>query len=183
MINSNHRPTYVDDRFPGPDPYAPLPDLPQLKVSSESFSDGDRFPEAQLFGNDVSPELTWEPGPEGTESYAVTVFDPDAPTASGFWHWAVFNIPADVTSLKVGAGDKELAGLPDGATALRGDSGSRGYYGAMPPEGHGPHRYLYAVHAVGEKLDIDDRSTATVLGFNLNFKATARGIIWGWAEN
>lgn len=183
MSNSNHQPTYVDDRFPGPDPYAPLPDLPPLKVNSESFSDGDKLPEDQLGGNDVSPELTWEPGPEGTESYAVTVFDPDAPTASGFWHWAVFNIPADVTSLKVGAGDKELAGLPDGATALRGDSGSRGYYGAMPPEGHGPHRYLYAVHAVSEKLDIDDRSTATVLGFNLNFKATARGIIWGWAEN
>lgn len=180
----NHQPTYIDERFPGPDPYAPLADLPPLKVTSETFNDGDRIPEEQLGGNDVSPELTWEEGPEGTETYAVTCFDPDAPTASGFWHWAVFNIPADVTSLKLGAGAADdLIGLPDGAVALRGDSGSRGYYGPNPPEGHGPHRYLFAVHAVGEKLDIDDRSTCTILGFNLQFKATARGIIWGWAEN
>ncbi|WP_187441035.1 YbhB/YbcL family Raf kinase inhibitor-like protein [Corynebacterium urealyticum] len=175
--------SYVDERFPGPDPYAPLADLPKLKISSETFADGDRLPEAQLGGNDVSPQLSWEPGPEGTESYAVTCFDPDAPTASGFWHWAVFNIPASVTSLHLDAGDAELAGLPKGATALRGDSGSRGYYGAMPPEGHGPHRYLFAVHAVGEKLDISDSATPTVLGFNLQFKALARGILWGWAEN
>lgn len=179
----NPQPTYIDDRFPGPDPYAPLADLPVLELTSETFSDGDRLPEDQLGGNDVSPQLSWEKGPEGTKTYAVTCFDPDAPTASGFWHWGVFNIPADVTSLKLGAGDKELAGLPEGAVALRGDSGSRGYYGAMPPEGHGPHRYLFAVHAVGEELEIDDRSTCTVLGFNLQFKATARGIIWGWAEN
>ncbi len=182
--NTNpHTPSYVDDRFPGPDPYAPLTNLPALQVQSENFNDGDRLPDEQLGGNDISPQLSWDQGPEGTETYAVTCFDPDAPTASGFWHWAVFNIPADVTSLEVGAGDNDLVGLPDGAVALRGDSGSRGYYGAKPPEGHGPHRYIFAVHAVGKKLDIDDRSTPTVLGFNLNFAATARGILWGWAEN
>ncbi|HIW96577.1 MAG TPA: YbhB/YbcL family Raf kinase inhibitor-like protein [Candidatus Corynebacterium gallistercoris] len=185
MSNShaNHKPTYVDDRFPGPDPYAPLGDLPALKVTSETFNDGARLPEDQLAGQDVSPQLSWEPGPEGTKTYAVTCFDPDAPTASGFWHWAVFNIPANVTSLELGAGDESLAKLPEGAVALRGDSRSYGYYGAQPPEGHGPHRYLFAVHAVGEELDIDDRQTPTVLGFNLFFKAKARGIIWGWAEN
>lgn len=183
QANRHHQPTYIDDRFPGPDPYAPLVDLPPLKVTSETFSDGDRLPEAQLAGNDVSPQLSWEPGPEGTETYAVTCFDPDAPTASGYWHWAVFNIPADVTSLELGAGSGDLSGLPHGAFALRGDSRSYAYYGAIPPEGHGPHRYLFAVHAVGETLDIGDRQPATVLGFNLNFKAVARGIIWGWAEN
>lgn len=178
-----HQPTYIDARFPGPDPYAPLADLPPLQVTSETFQDGDRLPEAQLGGNDVSPQLSWSEGPEGTVTYAVTCFDPDAPTASGYWHWAVFNIPSDVTSLDLGAGSDDLTGLPDGAVALCGDSRSYGYYGANPPAGHGPHRYLFAVHAVDRKLDISDRQSPTVLGFNLNFNATARGIIWGWAEN
>lgn len=180
---SNHKPTYLDDRFPGPDPYAPLNDLPALHVTSATFNDGDRLAEPQLAGNDVSPELSWEKGPEGTVTYAITCFDPDAPSGSGFWHWGVFNIPAEVTSLPEGAGDALLAGLPEGATALRGDSGSRGYFGPKPPAGHGPHRYLFAVHAVGEKLDIDDRCTCTILGFQSNAKGLARGIIWGWAEN
>ncbi|MGV0409714.1 YbhB/YbcL family Raf kinase inhibitor-like protein [Corynebacterium resistens] len=178
-----HQPTYVDDRFPGPDPYAPLPDLPPLKVTSSTFNEGDELPEEQQAPASISPQLSWEKGPEGTKSYAVTCFDPDAPTASGYWHWAVFNIPADVTELQLGAGDADLAGLPEGASALRGDSRSWGYYGAQPPEGHGPHRYIFAVHAVSEELEIDDRQPATVLGFNLNFKAIARGLYWGWAEN
>lgn len=179
----HHHPTYIDDRFPAADPYAPLTDLPLLTVTSEDFSDGDRLPDAQLGGNDISPQLSWSGAPEGTESFAVSCYDPDAPTTSGFWHWSVFNIPASVTSLAAGVGDPELAGLPDGAVALRGDSGSRGYYGAEPPAGHGPHRYIFAVHAVFELLDIDDRSTPTILGFNLNFRAGARGLLWGWAEN
>ena len=179
----NHQPTYLDDRFPAADPYAPLTDLPRLTVTSADFNDGDRLPAAQLGGSDVSPQLSWSGAPEGTVSYAVSCYDPDAPTTSGFWHWAVFNIPASVTSLDAGTGDAELAGLPDGAVALRGDSGSRGYYGAEPPAGHGPHRYIFAVHALPQFLEIDDRSTPTILGFNLNFTATARGLLWGWAEN
>ncbi|MDN5684104.1 YbhB/YbcL family Raf kinase inhibitor-like protein [Corynebacterium glyciniphilum] len=179
----NHQPTYLDDRFPAADPYAPLTDLPGLTVTSADFNDGDRLPAAQLGGSDVSPQLSWSGAPEGTVSYAVSCYDPDAPTTSGFWHWAVFNIPASVTSLDAGTGDAELAGLPDGAVALRGDSGSRGYYGAEPPAGHGPHRYIFAVHALPQFLEIDDRSTPTILGFNLNFTATARGLLWGWAEN
>ncbi len=179
----HHQPTYIDDRFPGPDPYAPLADLPALKVTSETFNDGDRIPEAQLAGSDISPQLSWEPGPAGTKTYAVTCFDPDAPTGSGYWHWAVFNIPADVTHLDLGAGSGDLSSLPDGAEALRGDNRSYAYYGPNPPAGHGPHRYLFAVHAVSEELDIPHYMTTTVLGFNLQFKALARGILWGWAEN
>ncbi|MGN0095372.1 MAG: YbhB/YbcL family Raf kinase inhibitor-like protein [Corynebacterium sp.] len=179
----NHQPTYLDDRFPAADPYAPLTDLPALTVTSADFNDGDRLPAAQLGGSDVSPQLSWSGAPEGTVSYAVSCYDPDAPTTSGYWHWAVFNIPASVTSLDAGTGDAELAGLPDGAVALRGDSGSRGYYGAEPAAGHGPHRYIFAVHALPQFLEIDDRSTPTILGFNLNFTATARGLLWGWAEN
>ncbi|RAV32083.1 YbhB/YbcL family Raf kinase inhibitor-like protein [Corynebacterium heidelbergense] len=183
MADSKHNPTYLSDRFPGPDPYAPLSDLPPLEVTSADFADGDQLPAEQCGSDAVSPQLSWTPGPEGTKTYAVTCFDPDAPTASGYWHWAVFNIPASVTSLPGNAGDESLQNLPDGAVSLRGDSRSYGYYGANPPAGHGPHRYIYAVHAVGEELDLDDHQTPTVLGFNLNFKATARGLLWGWTEN
>lgn len=179
----NHRPTYIDDRFPGPDPYAPLTDLPAFTLTSDDFADGARLPHGQLGGTDISPALSWSGAPADTVSYAVTCYDPDAPTGSGYWHWAVFNIPASVTSLPAGAGDDDLAGLPEGAVALRGDCGRRGFYGAEPPAGHGPHRYIYAVHAVPEFLDIPDRSTPTVLGFNLNFRASARALLWGWAEN
>ncbi|WP_297005917.1 YbhB/YbcL family Raf kinase inhibitor-like protein [uncultured Corynebacterium sp.] len=179
----NHQPTYVDDRFPGPDPYRPLTDLPTFTLTSEDLTTGGRLADAQLGGNDISPQLSWSGAPEDTETYAVTCYDPDAPTGSGYWHWAVFNIPASVTSLPTGAGDDELVGLPEGAVALRGDSGRRGFYGAEPPAGHGPHRYIYAVHAVPERLDIPDRSTPAILGFNLNFRATARALLWGWAEN
>lgn len=182
--NRHHRPTYIDSRFPGPDPYAPLTDLPTFTVTSDDFADGGRLPAEQLGGADVSPQLSWSGAPEDTVSYAVTCYDPDAPTAAGFWHWAVFNIPASVTSLDAGIGDAELAGLPEGAVALRGDSGSRGFYGAEPPAGHGPHRYIFAVHAIPEMLDdVSDRSTPTILGFNLNFRASSRALLWGWAEN
>ncbi|HJG46764.1 YbhB/YbcL family Raf kinase inhibitor-like protein [Corynebacterium variabile] len=179
----NHQPTYIDDRFPGPDPYGPLTDLLTFTVTSEDITDGGRLAEGQLGGNDISPQLSWSGAPEGTETYAVTCYDPDAPTGAGYWHWAVFNIPASVTSLVAGAGDDELVGLPEGAVALRGDSGRRGFYGAEPPAGHGPHRYIYAVHAVPQRLDIPGRSTPTILGFNLNFTASARALLWGWAEN
>ena len=181
---SESTPTYVDSRFKAADPYAYLPELPAFTLTSTDITDGAQLPGPQLGGHDISPHLAWSDLPEGTKSLAVTCFDPDAPTACGYWHWAVFNIPVSVTELPTGAGDEELMGLPDGATALRGDSGKRGYYGAMPPEGHGPHRYLYAVHAVDvEHLDIPDRSTPAILGFNLNFHAIGRAILWGWAEN
>lgn len=176
--------TYADDpRFPGPDPYAPLTKLPAFDVSSANFSDGDRLSDEIAAPSSVSPQLSWGELPEGTKSLAVTCFDPDAPTASGFWHWAVFNIPADVSGLPQGAGSLEDAGIP-GAVTLKGDSGIRGFYGPQPPSGHGPHRYLFAVHAVAvDKLDIDPEATATVLGFNLNFHSLGRAITWGWYEN
>ena len=96
-------------------------------------------------GEDTSPQLSWSGAPEGTQSYAVTIYDPDAPTASGFWHWAVFNIPADVTELATNASKD---GLPDGAVQLNNDARMPGYVGAAPPAGHGPHHYWVVVHAV-----------------------------------
>lgn len=174
---------YNDARFPGPDPYAPLGDVPTFPLTSTDLTNGDKLKEPQLGGNNVSPQLSWSDLPEGTKSLAVTCFDPDAPTASGYWHWAAFNIPVSVTELPTGAGDETLGGI-DGVVSLKGDSGVRGYYGAQPPEGHGPHRYLFAVHAVDvEKLDIDPDSTPTVLGFNLYFHTLGRSVLWGWYEN
>lgn len=174
-----------DPRFPGPDPYAPLRDLPDFSLTSTDFGGGDAIPDTYVAPANVSPQLAWSGLPEGTKSIAVTMFDPDAPTASGFWHWAAFNIPATVTELPTGAGlaDQPLLGLEETVT-LRGDSGIRGYYGPNPPAGHGPHRYLFAIHAVDvDRLDIPADATPTVLGFNLYYHSLARAVYWGWYRN
>lgn len=175
--------SYVDARFPGPDPYAPLKDLPSFPLRSDDFSDGDRLDEALAAPSNINPHLQWSDLPEGTKSVALTCFDPDAPTASGYWHWAVLNIPVEVTELPRGEAEKVLQEHAEVIT-LKGDSGVRGYYGPQPPEGHGPHRYLFAIHAVDtERLDVEEDNTATVLGFNLYFHSIARSVLWGWYEN
>ena len=173
--------SYDSDRFPGPDPYAPLVSVTSFPLSSTDIIDGEKLPDTQTGDDGVSPQLSWSDLPEGTKSIAVTCFDPDAPTASGFWHWAAFNIPADVNELPTDAGSTE--GLGVGAVVLTGDSGAQGYYGSNPPEGHGPHRYLFAVHAVDTELPADEVANPTQLGFNLNFHSLGRAIIWGWDEN
>lgn len=173
--------SYNQDRFPGPDPYAPLKDVPTFELTSTDFTDTERLPDAIAEPDGVSPQLSWSGLPEGTKSLAVTCFDPDAPTASGFWHWSAFNIPADVTELPSGAGAKEDLGV--GAVTLAGDSGKKAYYGPQPPEGHGPHRYLFAVHAVDTEFDPEEIANPTQLGFNLYFHTLGRAIIWGWYEN
>ncbi|OBK78363.1 YbhB/YbcL family Raf kinase inhibitor-like protein [Mycobacterium sp. 1164985.4] len=163
-------------------PYEFLPKLPTFKLSSNTFNDGDALGNDQVSGimgaggNDVSPHLTWSGYPEETRSFAVTVYDPDAPTASGFWHWAVANLPATVTELPAGAGDG--SGLPGDALTLRNDAGIKRFIGAAPPPGHGPHRYIVAVHAVDtEKLDLPEDATPAYLGFNLFQHAIARALI------
>ena len=107
---------YVSDRFPGPDPYAALADVPSFDITSEDIVDGERLADSLAGDNATSPQLSWSGAPEGTKTYAVTCFDPDAPTASGFWHWSAFNIPADVTELPAGAGAKDDLGV--GAVVL-----------------------------------------------------------------
>jgi hypothetical protein len=162
-------------------PYADLPELPSFELRSNDITDGQPLntPQASgLFGaggEDISPHLAWSGAPDGTQSYAVTVYDPDAPTASGFWHWAVFNLPADVTELASGASS---GGLPGAAVQLKNDGGVVGYIGAAPPPGHGPHHYWTVVHAVDvPSLDIPAEGSPAFLGFNLFSHSIARAIL------
>jgi len=165
-----------------PDPYAALPALPAFTVTSLSVTDGQPLAKPQVSGimgaggEDVSPQLSWSGFPADTHSFAVTVYDPDAPTASGFWHWAVANLPADVTELPAGAGDGRE--LPGDALTLVNDAGMRRYVGAAPPPGHGPHRYYIAVHALGvATLELTEDASPAFLGFNLFQHAIARAVI------
>ena len=159
-------------------------------VTSDSFKDGDYLPKAHILsadfgfgcaGGNKSPHLKWSGAPAGTKSFAVTCYDPDAPTGSGFWHWLVVNIPADVTELGVGAGG---AGgkLPAGALQTRTDFGAPGYGGPCPPEGDHPHRYMFTVFAVSELLDVKADTSAAVIGFQLHFKTLAQASLMGLAK-
>ncbi|WP_054813749.1 YbhB/YbcL family Raf kinase inhibitor-like protein [Nocardia arizonensis] len=174
-------------------PYDALPEVPGFTVTSDDLTDGATLKNEQVSGvfgaggKDVSPQLSWHGFPAETKSFAVTVYDPDAPTASGFWHWAVADIPASVTSLPAGAGTagegSEGGALPTGAIELKNDAGYAGYVGAAPPPGHGPHRYFIVVHAVDvESLGIDTSATPAVLGFNLFSHTLARAVIVGTYE-
>ena len=172
------------------DPYADLPQVGSFTVTSTDLTDGAELAKPQLSGifgaggEDVSPQLEWSGFPEGTKSFAVTCYDPDAPTAAGFWHWAVVDIPASVTSLDSGAGDETGSGLPDGAFQLANDAGLKRYLGAAPPPGHGVHRYFVVVHAVDvDSLGIPPESTPAFLGFNLFSHTLARAVITPVYEN
>ncbi|KNX37188.1 YbhB/YbcL family Raf kinase inhibitor-like protein [Luteipulveratus halotolerans] len=170
------------DRPEHPDPYSLLPQVPSLQVTSESFSDGDALPDAQVFddwgmtGGNTSPQLSWSGAPEGTTSYIVTCFDPDAPTPSGWWHWLLVGLPADTTSLPAGAGSG--TDLPEGAFQVRNDFGNKRYDGAAPPAGDGPHRYMFAVQAIGgEPLGLDDSASAAATMGTAVGQILARGVI------
>jgi len=128
--------------------------------------------EANVFGcggENKSPALQWSGAPKDTKSFAVTVYDPDAPTGSGWWHWSVINIPANVTELKPDAGNASNANLPQGARQVRIDYGVAAWGGACPPEGDKPHRYIFTVHALKtDKLEIPADATAALAGFMIN---------------
>jgi Raf kinase inhibitor-like YbhB/YbcL family protein len=154
------------------------PDIkPGAKIASEQV-------DSPCGGKNISPALSWSGAPKGTKSIAVTIYDPDAPTGSGFWHWVVFNLPPDTTSLAKNAGDPKANLLPPGALTVRNDTGASTYNGPCPPKTDKPHHYHITVFAVDvDKLDPDATATPAVIGFNLHFhtlaKATLTGI-WGF---
>ena len=121
-------------------------------------------------GGGVSPALTWKDPPKGTKSYVLTVYDPDAPTGSGFWHWVVANIPASAHGLPQGV-KPNGAGLPAGAIQTRTDAGAKtGYVGPCPPAGDKPHRYVFTLYALkADKLDVNADSSGALVGFNVHF--------------
>jgi hypothetical protein len=156
-------------------------------VTSNSFEDGDYLPSDFILsadfgfgcsGRNQSPLLKWAGAPQETQNFAVTCYDPDAPTGSGFWHWLVVNIPAHASEPAEGAGSTGGT-LPAGALQTRTDFGAPGYGGPCPPEGDHPHRYLFTVFAVNGMLDVKADTSAAVVGFNLHFKTLARAQIMG----
>jgi Raf kinase inhibitor-like YbhB/YbcL family protein len=131
-------------------------------------------------GGNVSPEIKWSHAPADAKSFAVTVFDPDAPTGSGFWHWVIFNIPPNVTELNKNAGDLKAHLAPAGSMQARTDFGVAGYNGPCPPPGDQPHRYRISVFAVDvPHLDGDQNTPAAVVGLELHFHAIAKGVLIG----
>jgi Raf kinase inhibitor-like YbhB/YbcL family protein len=160
-----------------PNPYDYLPPVADFTVRSNDVADGQPKPPAHAnAGDNLSPQLAWEGFPDGTRSFAVTCFDPDAPTPSGFWHWLVIDLPASTTELSRGAGSDGT--LPAGAFQLRNDMGNSGYDGAAPPPGDFAHRYFFVVHAVDQDtLGIDATASPAFASFNLVFHTLARAMI------
>jgi Raf kinase inhibitor-like YbhB/YbcL family protein len=155
-----------------PGPYEALPQVPSFTLTSEDLTDGGRMPAAHVSdeGNQ-SPQLSWSGAPEATRGYAITCFDPDAPTGSGWWHWFLLGVDAETTSVARGE-------MPAGCYCLRNDAGRNQYDGAAPPPGHGTHRYIFAVHALDEAdLGVPASAAPAVGGFNLTFHTVARAVL------
>jgi Raf kinase inhibitor-like YbhB/YbcL family protein len=157
-----------------------------MTLTSGEFKDGDYIADEPVFkgfgceGLNVSPSLRWSGAPEGTKSFALTVYDPDAPTGSGWWHWVVVDLPTATASLPKGAGTAEGANLPAGALQVRTDFGAPGYGGPCPPQGDHPHRYVFTIHALDlDKLDVTADSSPALVGYYLNFHTIAEASLMG----
>ncbi|MCB0494855.1 MAG: YbhB/YbcL family Raf kinase inhibitor-like protein [Cyclobacteriaceae bacterium] len=129
-------------------------------------------------GDNISPQLAWINAPEGTKSYAITLYDPDAPTGSGWWHWVMFNIPNSTSELKANAGNLESGLAPSGSVQSITSFGQQGFGGACPPEGDKPHAYIFTVYALDiEKIDLQPNAPPAMVGYFLNAHALAKASI------
>ena len=153
-----------------------------FRLTSKNLKEGGTLPEAQVYsgfgysGGNVSPHLAWEDAPAETKSFVLTMYDPDAPTGSGWWHWVVANIPASVKELPEGAGSGK-GKLPKGALQIRTDFGAPGYGGAAPPPGP-KHRYIFTIHALKvERLDVDENASAALVGFMTNANSLGKATL------
>ena len=163
--------------------------MSDFKLTSNSFNEGDSLAMDHILaeeygfgcaGGNQSPHLAWTDPPDGTESFALTMYDPDAPTGSGFWHWVVINIQKDIRELSL---DASQNGLPAGAIETRNDFPAPGYGGPCPPEGHGPHRYIFSLHAVNtDELPVTPDLSAAIIGFNLHFMTIEKAVLTGKFE-
>ena len=161
-----------------------MPAVPSFELRSDDVADGQMMSPNQVFdgfgmtGRNISSSLSWSGFPAQTENFAVTLFDPDAPTGSGWWHWVVLGIPASVTKLEAGAVGAGGSGLPEGVFHVRNDYMVKDFGGAAPPEGDPPHRYVFAVHALDvESLGVSDEISPAMAGFNLRFHTIARALL------
>jgi Raf kinase inhibitor-like YbhB/YbcL family protein len=169
----------------GPNPYQYLPVVPTFRLTSRSVTNHKPLPAAQLSkilgvptGKDVSPQLSWSRYPRDTKSFVVSMYDPQAPTGSGFWHWVVADIPATTTTLRAGAGAPKSTRLPAGAFQLGGDAGAHQYVGGAPPKGSGVHNYYITVTALDvAKTGLTDSASAAYLGFAIGAHTIARATI------
>ncbi len=160
--------------------------LHALELHSPDIHAGKRISDTQVFngfgcqGRNVSPALSWSDAPADTKSFAITAYDPDAPTGSGWWHWVVFNIPPSVTGLKAGAGDPASGSMPVGAVQSRTDFGKPGYGGPCPPQGHGIHHYRFTLYALDTpSLPLDANAPAAMVGYYLKQHALDSATITG----
>ena len=133
-------------------------------------------------GENISPQLSWENAPAGTKSFAITIYDKDAPTGSGFWHWLIFNIPANVKELKANAGDPSKNLAPKEAIQSITDFGTMGYGGPCPPPGPS-HQYLVTVYALDKKLDLSKNTTPAIVGFTISGSTLAKASLVFYGES
>jgi hypothetical protein len=158
-----------------------------FKLESPDLKPNGTIAEEQVFngfgcaGKNVSPALKWSGAPKGTQSFALLVHDPDAPTGgAGWWHWVVINIPAEATDLKKGSGKADGAGLPAGSAQVNTDFGAPGWGGPCPPAGDKPHRYNFTLHALKvPKLDVPPSATASLAGFMVNANSLGKATLTG----
>jgi Raf kinase inhibitor-like YbhB/YbcL family protein len=146
-----------------------------LSLTSTDITHGELMTKSQVFngfgcsGDDVSPQLQWSGAPKGTKSFAITAYDPDAPTGSGWWHWQLVNIPKGISTLDTGAGSTNKDDAPKGSSHVGNDFGTKGFGGACPPKGHGVHHYRFTVHALSvEKLDLPQGASGALAGYMIN---------------